>query len=131
MLQFGSKLKVADNSGAHWAKCIGILGKGNKKCARAGSILLLTVIKFKHRKKVKKRTMYLGFVISVSVWVLRNDGTAIKFFSNRLLVFTKQYKFLGTRVYGIALKEVRSIPTLNKKTRKFFQKSIIYNTAIV
>jgi large subunit ribosomal protein L14 len=65
VLQLGSKLKVADNSGANWVNCVSILGKGVKKRATAGSVILVSVIKFKHRTKVKKRMLYLGLVISV------------------------------------------------------------------
>ena len=31
MIITGTKLRVADNSGAKWAKCVKIIGKGNKK----------------------------------------------------------------------------------------------------
>lgn len=55
----------------------------------------------------------------------------IKLFSNRLVIFNRQYKFLGTRVYGIALQEVGLLSIFNKKTRKFFQKIIIYMTAVI
>ena len=131
MIQIGTKLKVVDNSGAKWVKCINILGKGNKKYARVGSIVLITISRFSSRKKVNKRKIYLGLVVGVAAWVFRKDGTHIKFFSNRLLVINKQYKFLGTRIYGAVLKEIRQLTAVNKKDRKIFQKIISYSSVIL
>lgn len=65
MLQVGTKIKTIDNSGAKWVKCIKVLGKGNKKYATTGNIILITISKFSNRKKVKKRIIYLGLIVAV------------------------------------------------------------------
>ena len=41
MIQIGTSLKISDNSGARWANCIKVLGKGNSKVATIGSIILI------------------------------------------------------------------------------------------
>jgi len=59
----GSRLLVADNCGAKIGKCI----KLNKqhKSGTSGDIILITLSKFKKRsKKIKKRSLYLGIIIS-------------------------------------------------------------------
>jgi ribosomal protein L14 len=91
----------------------------------------VTLFKFTCSKKVKKRTIYLGLIVGISYWTTRIDGSYIKFFSNRLLVFNKSYKFLGTRVYGAILKEIRLKSIKDKNYRKFFQKLISYSSLIV
>ena len=128
MIFVESKLKVADNSGAKWARCIKIIGKGNKKVSNVGSLIMVTLSNFITSKKVKKRTIYLGLIINVKSWVRRLDGSWIKFFSNRILIFNKQYKFLGTRVYGAISKEIRWQNKKDKNSRKYFQKIISYSS---
>lgn len=131
MAQVGTMYKVVDNSGAKWVKCIRVLGKGNKKVARVSGVILVTIVKFQNRKKVKKSLIYLGLVLSVSKWIFRSDGTFIKFYSNRVLLFNKQFKFLGTRVYGIMPKEMRHQVTLPKKERKHYQRVLSYSRLVV
>lgn len=131
MIQMGTYLKVADNSGGRWVKCIKVLGKSNKKIATVGDLILITVNKMKSQKKIKKRTVYMGLIISVANWIRRQDGTLIRFFFNKVLIFTKQYKFLGTRVYGILAKEVRNCKNIEKKEKRYFQKVVSYCSASI
>lgn len=131
MIQMGTNFKVVDNSGARWAKCIKVLGKGNKKIATVGSVVLITLNKFNSRKKVKKRTIYVGLIVAIVSWIYRVDGIFIKFFLNRVLVFNKLYKFLGTRIYGVVSKEIRNLILINKREGKYFQKIISYSSLIV
>ena len=105
MIIIGTKLNIVDNSGGKIAKCIKVIKK--KKTASIGSIILVSLKKFLNRRKVKKRVIYIGLIIGVKSWVYRLDGAFIKFFSNRILLFNKQFKFIGTRIYGILLKEVK------------------------
>jgi large subunit ribosomal protein L14 len=124
MIKIQTMLKVVDNSGAKFAKCIQIVGKGKKKTATISNFLVITLQHFVSRKKVQKRTIYLGLVVGIKYWFKRFDGTFLKFFSNRVLVFNKQHKFLGTRVYGAIPKELKIKNSKNKVLRKAFQKII-------
>jgi large subunit ribosomal protein L14 len=123
MIKIGTKLIVVDNSGAKLAKCIKLMGK--QKISTVGNIISVTLLKFKNSKKVKKRTVYLGLIVGCSYWVSRIDGSFIKFFSNRVLVFNKSFKFLGSRVYGGVLKEIRIKSIKDKNYRKFFSENYI------
>lgn len=131
MIKTQTKLQVADNSGAKFAKCIKIIGKGKKKTATILNFVLITLQNFSNRKKVQKRTIYLGLVVCIKYWFKRFDGTFLKFFSNRILIFNKQYKFLGTRVYGVITKELKTKIPKNKITRKAFQKILVLSSLIV
>jgi ribosomal protein L14 len=84
-----------------------------------------------HRKKVKKRTIYIGLLIGIKYWVKRFDGIYVKFFSNKILLFNKQFKFLGTRIYGILLKEVKVSNWKEKKYRNYFHKIINYTSFMI
>jgi large subunit ribosomal protein L14 len=65
MIKVQTKLNVIDNSGAKLAKCIKILGKGKKKTASVGSLVFVTLSKFVYRKRVVKRTIYLGLITGI------------------------------------------------------------------
>lgn len=131
MINIGSKLNIVDNSGASEAKCIHIINKSNKKVGFIGDIILITLRKFFNKKKVKKKIIYIGLIIGLSYWLHRLDGTLIKFFSNCILLFNKQFKFLGTRVYGIILKEVKILNLKEKKRKTYFSKIITYSPFLI
>jgi large subunit ribosomal protein L14 len=131
MIQVESNLKVVDNSGAKWAKCILVRKKGKHSWATVGMFILVSLKKFSNKKKVNKRIIYIGLIVGICYWVKRIDGTLIKFFSNRLLLFNKQFKFLGTRVYGTILKEIRIKRSNNKNSRKYFQKVLSYSSSVI
>jgi large subunit ribosomal protein L14 len=131
MLKVGSYLRVVDNSGAKWAKCINIKKKGKYVSATIGMLILITLKKISNRKKVNKRIIYLGLIVGVSYWVYRVDGTFVKFFTNRLLLFNKQIKFLGSRIYGIFLKEIKVKNFGDGKNQKYFHKIFLYSSGVI
>jgi large subunit ribosomal protein L14 len=131
MIQVESQLKIVDNSGAKWAKCISVKKKGKHPSATIGMVIFVSLKKFSNRKKVNKRTIYIGLIIGVSYWINRIDGRFVKFFSNRLLLFNKQFKFLGTRIYGSILKEIKIKSLTGKKNKKYFQKVFSYSQATI
>ena len=83
------------------------------------------------RKKVVKRTMYMGLIVGIAYWIGRVDGTFVKFFTNRLLIFNKQTKFLGSRIYGAILKETKATNLHEKKNQKYFQKVFSYSLGTI
>jgi len=70
-------------------------------------------------------------IIMISQYIKRKDGTYIKFTKNRILLLSKNYKFLGSRVYGITLKELKFqiLKDQNKKQRYF--KILSYSNSII
>jgi ribosomal protein L14 len=63
MIFIGTSITIADNSGAKLGTCIKV--KKGEKIGSVGSIILITLKKILHRKKVKKRTIYIGLIIGV------------------------------------------------------------------
>ena len=131
MIQIESQLKIVDNSGAKWAKCISVKKKGKNPIASVGMLILVSLKKFSNRKKVNKRIIYIGLVVGIRYWLSRINGNFIKFFSNRLLLFNKQIKFLGTRIYGSILKEIKINSLVVGKNKKYFQKIFSYSSSTV
>ena len=125
MISVESKLKSADNSGAKILKCIKILGNFKKRVAKSGEIILVSVKKLDRKKKIKKKNVYLGLIISTKWKTRRLDGTFFSSKNNRVLLLSETHKFLGTRVYGFISKEIRS----TKNNLEKFKKIISYSRA--
>ena len=106
--------RIADNSGAIKVKCIGLFHGSRNKVAGLNDWILITVKKYNPKKKIKKKIIYFGLIISVRYNTNRKDGSILKFDYNRILLFSKDQKFLGTRVYGPICKEF-------KKNIRFFK----------
>jgi large subunit ribosomal protein L14 len=74
MLFRDNKLMPVDNTGVKLVKCIRVIHK-TKKIARIGDLLGVFVKKFKKRKKLLKKVLYYGLIISIKASILRPDGT--------------------------------------------------------
>lgn len=131
MINIRTKLFIADNSGGILGKCIKIINSGRNTTGFIGTLILITILKKKKKKKFKKRNIYYGMIIMISQYIKRKDGTYIKFTKNRILLLSKNYKFLGSRVYGITLKELKFqiLKDQNKKQRYF--KILSYSNSII
>jgi large subunit ribosomal protein L14 len=131
-----TNLNIADNSGANIAKCIKVLGLGSKKCGSIGDLVLITIKrkKKKFKRKIQKKTIYHGLIIMIKQQVIRKDGTVVKFNDNRLLLFSMndlKSKFLGTRIYGSIMKEVKYYIYKNKTNKQRYFKIISYCDSII
>lgn len=120
----------ADNSGAKFLKCIAVLNKRND-VGLIGDTILVAVKKFIHRKKLKKKTIYFGLLVATKQYTHRLDGTIVRFCSNRVLVFSKQFKFLGTRIYGGISKDIRVKLNSGILDKKKYQKIISYMSLVI
>lgn len=118
MVYVQTKLKCADNSGAKLLRCIRVLGNFKKRKAKVGDLVLVTVVKLDQKKKIKKKDIYFGLIISTKTKTRRLDGSFFSSKHNRSLMFSKTGKFLGTRVYGYITKEIRSNPRDVEKYKK-------------
>jgi large subunit ribosomal protein L14 len=108
MLFRSMKLRPVDNTGAKVVKCIRIISK-TKKYAVVGDLLGVVVKKFRFQKKLVKKVIYYGLIISMRSLLLRPDGIRIKSDKNRIVLLSNKLQFLGTRIYGPIYKEVRNI----------------------
>lgn len=135
MIYKQTQLKVADNSGAHIVKCIKIIGT-NKKNGCIGNFILLTIKSKKQstKKKLKKKLIYHGLITMVKQNIIRLDGTIIKCNQNRILIFVNsnsQTKFLGTRIYGPIMRELKYNINTSKKTKQTYLKLLSYTQIII
>lgn len=105
MLQTETIVRSADNSGIKLVKCIKVGSGLRQRYARTGSIIVSSIKYTSDAVKTPKRQTYRSLIIGTKSKQQRADGTTVRFDENRVLTLSSQYKFLGSRVYGSALKE--------------------------
>jgi large subunit ribosomal protein L14 len=102
-----SMLKVADNSGARFAKCIRVLGK---KFAGVGDKVIVSIRAVSgsiERTKVGKGEVHEGIIVRTRKGLIRSCGSWARFDDNAIVLINKKGVPLGTRVLGPIGREVR------------------------
>jgi large subunit ribosomal protein L14 len=131
MLQKESRLRPTDNSGVRWVKCLRVIGK-SKTFGYVGELLAVIIQKFKLKKKLIKKKIYYGLIISMRVPIYRADGIILKSSFNRVVLLSAgSLQFLGTRIYGPIYKEIVNITDKKKKKTQKFAKIISYAKGII
>lgn len=111
-------LNTADNSGAQTVKCLMIV---KKPVGFLGDVIKLTLKKFVTSKKLIKGKKYFGLLISIKKNKKRLNGYRLKFSQNRVLIFSENDKFVGTRVYGPTIRELKRKLLINRFKRVISQ----------
>lgn len=113
-------MKVADNSGAKYVKCVNTGFGFKKRSSKVSDLITVSISKLaKGQTAIKKKKKYLALILGTKKKVNRKNGIFVKWSTNRVLLFSDQRKFLGSRVYGPICKEVR------KGKKKIRYRSII------
>ena len=129
MINQKTKLCISDNSGGTIGKCIKILNSAKNSTGFIGSLILVTLIRKK--RTFKKRSIYYGLIIMISQYIKRKDGTYIKFTKNRIVLLSKNYKLLGSRIYGVNLKEIKFQIIKDKQKKQKYFKLLSYSNSII
>ncbi|MFA6992933.1 MAG: 50S ribosomal protein L14 [Candidatus Gracilibacteria bacterium] len=122
MIQEGTWLQVADNTGAKMIKCIKVLGGTKRRYARIGDIITVTVKEASPKGVVKKKTVQRAVIIRQRKELNRKDGSSIRFDDNAAIIIDKEGIPKGTRVFGPVARELRD---------KGFQKIISLATEVL
>ena len=107
MIQKESRLKVADNTGAKEVLCIMVAGGTNRRYARLGDEITVTVKKAIPGGVVKKGEISKAVIVRTSKEVRRKDGSYIRFDENAAVLIDAQKEPKGTRVFGPVARELR------------------------
>jgi len=110
MIRIRTLVKVCDNSGARYAKCLKILRTtsafGKKKTATVGDIILVSVKYCVPRKKVKKGFLSKALVVRTKSVVKRIPGF-LSLQENAVILLDKKLQPIGTRIFGPIAKDIR------------------------
>jgi large subunit ribosomal protein L14 len=107
MVQVGTVLKVADNSGAKKLKLIGIPGDSRRRFASLGDVVTVAVSGADSAGSVKDHSVVKAVIVRVRKEIRRKDGSHIRFDDNAAVVITKDKSMVGSRVFGPVARELR------------------------
>lgn len=107
MIQQGTRLDVADNTGARRIECIKVLGGSRRRYARVGDIIVASVKEAIPEGVVKKGAVIKAVVVRTAKETRRPDGTYIKFDRNAAVILNEQKEPRGTRIFGPVSRELR------------------------
>ena len=107
MLQMGTILNVADNSGAKKLKLIGIPGNARRRFASLGDVISCAVKGASSTGVVKDHTVVHAVIVRTRKEVRRLDGSYIRFDDNAAVVVDADGAPKGTRVFGPVARELR------------------------
>ena len=107
MIQTGTRLRVADNSGAKEIECFRILGRSRATVAEVGDIIVAAVKQATPNAGVKKGDVVKAVVVRTAKEVGRPDGSYIRFDNNSAVLIDNQREPVGTRIFGPVARELR------------------------
>lgn len=108
MITQETRLIVADNTGAKEILTIRVLGRGSKKTAEVGDIIVGTVKQATPRGTAKKGEIIRAVVVRQRFPLQRRDGSMIRFDDNAaVLIDIESLNPTGTRVFGPVARELR------------------------
>ncbi|MDR0625226.1 MAG: 50S ribosomal protein L14 [Holosporales bacterium] len=108
MIQVGTRLEVADNSGAKQVMCIKVLGGSKRRYASVGDVIVISVKEAIPSGKVKQGEVLRAIVVRTKQAIKRSDGSLIAFDSNAAVLLTKQGEPIGSRIFGLVPRELRN-----------------------
>jgi large subunit ribosomal protein L14 len=107
MIQSGSRVKVADNTGARVIGCIRVLGGTKRRYARVGDIFIAAVKDANPGGVVKKSDVVKAVLVRSKKTFRRPDGSYIRFDDNAAVIIDTQNNPRGTRIFGPVARELR------------------------
>ena len=107
MIQTGTVLKVADNSGAKIIECIRVLGGSKRRYAKIGDIIVGAVKEAVPRKPVKKHEVVKAVIVRQRRALRRSDGSYIRFDDNAVVILGTEKEPKAGRIFGPIAKEIK------------------------
>jgi large subunit ribosomal protein L14 len=107
MIQMGTVLDVADNSGAKKIACIHMRGGSTGQYGRLGDIITASVKEATPDGTVKKGQIVQAVIVRTAKEHRRRDGSYIRFDNNSAVLVNDLGEPIGTRVFGPVARELR------------------------
>jgi large subunit ribosomal protein L14 len=107
MIQAGTRLKVADNTGAKIVGCFKVLGGSRRRYAGIGDVVIASVKEASPTGLVKKKEVIRAVIVRQRKNLRRKDGSYIKFDDNAVVLVNPDNTPRGTRIFGPVARELR------------------------
>ena len=105
--QMQTMLNAADNSGARRLQCIKVLGGFQRRYARLGDIVVVSVKEAIPDSNIKKGSVAKAVIVRTKKEHRRPDGSYIRFDQNAVVLINVQNEPVGTRIFGPVARELR------------------------
>lgn len=107
----GTKLNVADNSGAKTVICIKVQKGFKNNFSRVGDIILVSVKSLRPKRKLNaaivKGDICRALIIRTKVDRKTIFGETVQFLENTVILLSKQNKYLFSRIFGLIPNKIR------------------------
>ena len=109
MIQMGTILDVADNSGARRLFCIRLQGGAAGRYGRLGDVITCSVRESNPdaADPVRKGKVVKAVIVRTVREQRRRDGSYIRFDTNAAVLINNEKEPIGTRVFGPVARELR------------------------
>lgn len=107
MVQFMSRLNVADNTGAKIVGVIKVLGGSKRRYASIGDTIVVSVKKCQPNTNVKKGQIFKAVVVRTKKGIRRSSGQQVSFDENACVIIKDDKTPRGTRIFGPVARELR------------------------
>ena len=107
MIQMGTILEVADNSGAKKVACIHLKGGSLGQYGHLGDVITASVKEATPDGTVKKGQVVKAVIVRTVNAQRRRDGCYIRFDTNAAVLIDNNKEPIGTRVFGPVARELR------------------------
>ncbi|MGC8763180.1 MAG: 50S ribosomal protein L14 [Acidobacteriota bacterium] len=108
MIQMGTILEVADNSGAKKLSCIRMKGGSTTgRYAGLGDVITCSVKEAAPQSAIKKGKVVKAVIVRCVKETRRRDGSYIRFDNNAAVLVDDKGEPVGTRVFGPVARELR------------------------
>ena len=107
MIQMGTVLDVADNSGARKIACIHLRGGSSGQYGGLGDVITASVKEATPEGTVKKGQVVRAVIVRTRRSHRRKDGSHIRFDTNSAVLVNDAGEPVGTRVFGPVARELR------------------------
>lgn len=107
MIQFMTKMNVADNSGARVVGVIKILGGTRRRYASVGDIVVVSVKKAQPDGNVRKGQVCKAVIVRTKKTIKRESGNNLSFDDNACVIIKEDKTPRGSRIFGPVARELR------------------------
>lgn len=107
MIQFMSRMNVADNTGAKEVGVIKVLGSSRRRYASVGDVVRVSVKAAAPDGTAKKGQMYLAVIVRTKKGIIRENGSKLAFDDNACVLIKDDLTPRGTRIFGPVARELR------------------------
>ena len=107
MILVGTRLRVADNTGAKIVECIRVRGGYRKRYGHIGDIIVGAVKEATPHAPIKKSDVVKAVIVRTKKEVRRKDGSYLRFDENACVVIDDKGEPKGTRIFGPIAREVK------------------------